>query len=230
VRWGAVATGAVAGAAALLLLLRIGSDSPVLVAEGPTVGHRMWWGALSLLTAALAGWLGATAAGERGIRGAYLHGLLAWAGALLLGSFAGLTPAGVLPAGGWSSVLGLAGATTGAALARAGLAGRLGLGQGLGRARGLGAASRLRAASPRRAPQAGVAAQAGGAAHAGTTSYAPTPEAREATGEGLAADASRRETAREPARERTREAGGEDWRDVLRGGRGGGGQSPGGLH
>jgi hypothetical protein len=126
VRWGAVATGALLGAAAWLLLLRFGDVPPRLsVGDGPGLGLRLWWVVAPLLASGLAAWTGASASGEHGIRGAYLHGLLACAGALLLAAVAGSGGVGVLPEPGWSGLAVVVGAVTGAALGRALLAGRM---------------------------------------------------------------------------------------------------------
>jgi hypothetical protein len=127
VRWGAVATGALLGAAVWLVLLRFGDVPRVVVgeAESPGLGRQVWWVLVPLLAAGLASWAGASASGERGIRGAYLHGLLAWAGALLLAALVGPGSGGVLPQSGWSGLAAVVGAVTGAALGRALLAGRV---------------------------------------------------------------------------------------------------------
>ena len=128
VRWGAVATGALLGAAVWLVLLRFG-DVPraLLLEEEAGIGRQVWWVVAPLLAAGVAAWTGASASGERGILGAYLHGLLSWAGALLLAAMVGPGSGGVLPVAGWS---GLA-AVVGAALGRALLAGRLSAPRGM---------------------------------------------------------------------------------------------------
>ena len=127
VRWSAVATGALLGAAVWLVLLRFWDVPRVLVeeADSPGLGRQVWWVLAPLLAAGLASWVGASASGERGIRGAYLHGLLAWAGALLLAALVGPGSVGVLPQPGWSGFAAVVGAVTGAALGRALLAGRV---------------------------------------------------------------------------------------------------------
>jgi hypothetical protein len=126
VRWSAVATGALLGAAAWLVLLRFGDVPRVLGEDGePGLGRQVWWVLAPLLAAGVASWAGASASGERGIRGAYLHGLLAWAGALLLAAMVGPGSVGVLPQPGWSGLAAVVGAVTGAALGRALLAGRV---------------------------------------------------------------------------------------------------------
>jgi len=132
VRWGAVATGALLGAAVWLVLLRFG-DVPraLLLEEAPGLGRQVWWVVAPLLSAGLAAWTGASASGERGILGAYLHGLLAWAGALLLAAVVGPGSVGVLPQAGWSGLAAVVGAVVGAALGRALLAGRLASPRGL---------------------------------------------------------------------------------------------------
>lgn len=132
VRWGAVATGALLGAAVWLVLLRFG-DVPraLLLEEEPGLGRQVWWVVAPLLAAGLAAWTGASASGERGILGAYLHGLLAWAGALLLAAVVGPGSVGVLPQAGWSGLAAVVGAVVGAALGRALLAGRLASPRGL---------------------------------------------------------------------------------------------------
>jgi hypothetical protein len=132
VRWGAVATGALLGAAVWLVLLRFG-DVPraLLLEEEPGLGRQVWWVVAPLLAAGLAAWTGASASGERGILGAYLHGLLAWAGALLLAAVVGPGSIGVLPQAGWSGLAAVVGAVVGAALGRALLAGRLAAPRGL---------------------------------------------------------------------------------------------------
>ncbi|WP_257460909.1 hypothetical protein [Archangium lipolyticum] len=126
VRWGAVATGALLGAAAWLVLLRF-VDEPrdFIRGDGPGIGLRLWWVVAPLLAAGVASWTGASASGEQGIRGAYLHGLLACAGALLLAAVAGPGSVGVLPQPVWSGLAAMVGAVTGAALGRALLAGRV---------------------------------------------------------------------------------------------------------
>ncbi|HYO55907.1 hypothetical protein [Archangium sp.] len=126
VRWGAVATGALLGAAVWLVLLRFGDVPWEFAREGePGLGHQLWWVVAPLLAAGVASWTGASASGERGILGAYLHGLLAWAGALLLAAVVGPGSVGVLPQPGWSGLAAVVGAVVGAALGRALLAGRL---------------------------------------------------------------------------------------------------------
>lgn len=126
VRWGAVATGALLGAALWLVLLRFGDVPGALTREGvPGLGLRVWWVVAPLLAAGLASWTGALAAGERGIREAYLHGLLASAGALLLAALVGPSGVGALPEPGWSGLAVVVGAVVGAALGRAQLAGRV---------------------------------------------------------------------------------------------------------
>lgn len=132
VRWSAVATGALLGAAVWLVLLRFG-DVPraLLLEEEPGLGRQVWWVVAPLLAAGLAAWTGASASGERGILGAYLHGLLAWAGALLLAAVVGPGSIGVLPQAGWSGLAAVVGAVVGAALGRALLAGRLAAPRGL---------------------------------------------------------------------------------------------------
>lgn len=132
VRWSAVATGALLGAAVWLVLLRFG-DVPraLLLLEEPGLGRQLWWVVAPLLAAGLAAWTGAFASGERGIRGAYLHGLLAWAGALLLAAVVGPGSVGVLPQPAWSGLAAVVGAVVGAALGRALLAGRLSAPRGL---------------------------------------------------------------------------------------------------
>lgn len=126
VRWGAVATGALLGAAVWLVLLRFGDVPGALSREGvPGLGLRVWWVVAPLLAAGLASWTGACASGEHGIREAYLHGLLACAGALLLAALVGPGSVGVLPEPGWSGLAAVVGAVTGAALGRALLAGRV---------------------------------------------------------------------------------------------------------
>ena len=134
VRWGAVATGALLGAAVWLVLLRFG-DVPraLLLEEEPGLGRQLWWVVAPLLAAGLAAWTGASASGERGILGAYLHGLLAWAGALLLAAVVGPGSVGVLPQPGWSGLAAVVGAVVGAALGRALLAGRLSAPRGIRR-------------------------------------------------------------------------------------------------
>ncbi|AKJ00095.1 hypothetical protein ATI61_104497 [Archangium gephyra] len=126
VRWSAVATGALLGAAVWLVLLRFG-DVPraLLLEEAPGLGRQLWWVVAPLLAAGVAAWTGASASGERGILGAYLHGLLSWAGALLLAALVGPGSVGVLPQPGWSGLAAVLGAVVGAALGRALLAGRL---------------------------------------------------------------------------------------------------------
>ncbi len=126
VRWGAVITGALLGAAAWLVLLRFGDVPPRLsVGDGPGLGLQLWWVVVPLLASGLAAWTGASASGEHGIRGAYLHGLLACAGALLLAAVAGPGSVGVLPQPGWSGLAAVVGVVTGAALGRALLTGRV---------------------------------------------------------------------------------------------------------
>jgi hypothetical protein len=126
VRWGAVATGALLGAAAWLVLLRFGDVPRIEVGElEPGLGRQVWWVLAPLLAAGVASWAGASASGERGIRAAYLHGLLAWAGALLLAAMVGPGSVGVLPQPAWSGLAAVVGAVTGAALGRALLAGRV---------------------------------------------------------------------------------------------------------
>lgn len=126
VRWGAAATGALLGAAVWLVLLRFGDVPGTLTREGvPELGLRVWWVVAPLLAAGLASWAGACASGERGIREAYLHGLLASAGALLLAALVGPGGVGVLPEPGWSGLAAVVGAVVGAALGRAQLAGRV---------------------------------------------------------------------------------------------------------
>jgi hypothetical protein len=126
VRWGGVATGALLGAAAWLVLLRFWDVPRVLVEEvDPGLGRQVWWVLAPLLAAGVASWAGVSASGERGIRGAYLHGLLAWAGALLLAALVGPGSVGVLPQPGWSGLASVVGAVVGAALGRALLAGRV---------------------------------------------------------------------------------------------------------
>ncbi|HEX8434821.1 hypothetical protein [Archangium sp.] len=126
VRWSAVATGALLGAALWLVLLRFADVPQALVRDdGPDLGHRLWWVLTPLLAAGVASWTGVSASGERGIRGAYLHGLLAWAGALLLAALVGPGSGGVLPQPGWSGLAAVVGAVVGAALGRAILAGRV---------------------------------------------------------------------------------------------------------
>ncbi|PTL79971.1 hypothetical protein [Vitiosangium sp. GDMCC 1.1324] len=129
VRWGAVATGALLGAAVWLVLLRFG-DMPQMFSlslekNAPGLGLRVWWVVAPLLASGVASWTGVCASGERGIRDAYLHGLLAWAGALLLAALVGLGSVGVLPELGWSGLAAVVGAVVGAALGRALLAGRV---------------------------------------------------------------------------------------------------------
>ncbi|QRN93653.1 hypothetical protein JRI60_31315 [Archangium violaceum] len=125
VRWGAVAAGALLGAAAWLVLLRFADVPQFTRGDGPGIGLRLWWVVAPLLAAGVASWTGASASGEHGIRGAYLHGLLACAGALLLAAVAGPGSAGVLPQPVWSGLAAVVGAVTGAALGRALLAGRV---------------------------------------------------------------------------------------------------------
>jgi hypothetical protein len=126
VRWSAVATGALLGAALWLVLLRF-ADVPQALArvDEPGLGYRLWWVVTPLLAASVASWTGVFSSGERGIRGSYLHGLLACAGALLLAALVGPGSGGVLPQPGWSGLAALVGAVTGAALGRAMLAGRM---------------------------------------------------------------------------------------------------------
>ncbi|WP_375770393.1 hypothetical protein NR798_05715 [Archangium gephyra] len=148
VRWSAVATGALLGAAVWLVLLRFG-DVPraLLLEEEPGLGRQVWWVVAPLLAAGVAAWTGASASGERGILGAYLHGLLAWAGALLLAAVVGPGSIGVLPQPGWSGLATVVGAVVGAALGRALLAGRLTAPRGLhgsGRLAGSSEASQVR--------------------------------------------------------------------------------------
>ncbi|WNG54429.1 hypothetical protein F0U59_06245 [Archangium gephyra] len=131
VRWGAVATGALLGAAVWLVLLRFGDVPRALLEEEARLGRQLWWVVAPLLAAGVAAWTGASAAGERGNLGAYLHGLLAWAGALLLAAMVGPGSAGVLPQPGWSGLASVVGAVVGAALGRALLAGRLSAPRGL---------------------------------------------------------------------------------------------------
>jgi hypothetical protein len=132
VRWGAVATGALLGAAVWLVLLRFG-DVPraLLLEEEAGIGRQVWWVVAPLLAAGVAAWTGASASGERGILGAYLHGLLSWAGALLLAAMVGPGSGGVLPVAGWSGLAAVVGAVVGAALGRALLAGRLSAPRGM---------------------------------------------------------------------------------------------------
>jgi hypothetical protein len=126
VRWSAVTTGALLGAALWLVLLRFGDVPQALVDEdGIGVGYRLWWVLTPLLAAGVASWTGVSASSERGIRGAYLHGLLACAGALLLAALVGPGSVGVLPQPGWSGLAAVVGAVVGAALGRAMLAGRV---------------------------------------------------------------------------------------------------------
>ena len=171
VRWSAVATGALLGAAVWLVLLRFG-DVPraLLLEEEPGLGRQVWWVVAPLLAAGLAAWTGASASGERGIRGAYLHGLLAWAGALLLAAVVGPGSVGVLPQPAWSGLATVVGAVVGAALGRALLAGRLSAPRGLhGPAavpccpRPRRARWRSRAASPRRGRGGARCSRRGGA-------------------------------------------------------------------
>jgi hypothetical protein len=131
VRWGAVAAGALLGAALWLVLLRFGDVPRELLNEEPGLGRQLWWVVAPLLAAGVAAWTGASASGERGILGAYLHGLLAWAGALLLAAMVGPGSVGVLPQPGWSGLATVVGAVVGAALGRALLAGRLSAPRGL---------------------------------------------------------------------------------------------------
>jgi hypothetical protein len=126
VRWSAVATGALLGAAVWLVLLRFGDLPREFVgADEPGLGQRLWWVLMPLLAAGVAAWTGVSSSGERAIRGVYLHGLLAWAGALLLAALVGPGIAGVLPQPGWSGLAAVVGAVFGAALGRAILAGRV---------------------------------------------------------------------------------------------------------
>lgn len=125
VRWGAVATGALLGAAVWLVLLRF-VDVPLSLTEvEPGFGRRLWWVMAPLLAAGVASWMGASASGEQGIRDAYLHGFLAWAGALLLAALVGPGHLGVLPQTGWSGLATVVGAVVGGALGRAFVAGRV---------------------------------------------------------------------------------------------------------
>jgi hypothetical protein len=103
----------------------------LLLEEEPGLGRQVWWVVAPLLAAGLAAWTGASASDERGILGAYLHGLLAWAGALLLAAVVGPGSIGVLPQAGWSGLAAVVGAVVGAALGRALLAGRLASPRGL---------------------------------------------------------------------------------------------------
>lgn len=125
VRWGAVAAGALLGAAVWLVLLRFGDVPRALLEEDAGLGRQLWWVVAPLLAAGVAAWTGASASGERGNLGAYLHGLLSWAGALLLAAMVGPGSAGVLPQPGWSGLASVVGAVVGAALGRAQLAGRV---------------------------------------------------------------------------------------------------------
>ncbi|HEX8824574.1 MAG TPA: hypothetical protein VF794_31925 [Archangium sp.] len=125
VRWGAVATGALLGAALWLVLLRFDAPRALVDDVEPGLGRRLWWVAAPLLAAGVASWAGASASAERGIRGAYLHGLLAWAGALLLAAMVGSGSVGVLPQPGWSGLASVVGAVVGSALGRALIAGRV---------------------------------------------------------------------------------------------------------
>ncbi|MFE8605211.1 hypothetical protein [Archangium violaceum] len=131
VRWGAVAAGALLGAAVWLVLLRFGDVPRALLEEEAGLGRQLWWVVAPLLAAGVAAWTGASASGERGNLGAYLHGLLSWAGALLLAAMVGPGSAGVLPQPGWSGLASVVGAVVGAALGRALLAGRLSTPRGL---------------------------------------------------------------------------------------------------
>jgi hypothetical protein len=129
VRWGAVATGALLGAVVWLVLLRF-ADMPRMFSleleeNAPGLGLRVWWVVAPLLASGVASWTGVCASGERGIRDAYLHGFLAWAGALLLASLVGMGSMGTLPERGWSGLAAVVGAVVGAALGQALLAGRV---------------------------------------------------------------------------------------------------------
>src|SRR5688572_14436402 len=62
VRWSAVATGALLGAAVWLVLLRFGDVTGVLLLEGePGLGRRGWWVVAPLLAAGVAAWTGVSA-------------------------------------------------------------------------------------------------------------------------------------------------------------------------